>query len=178
MPLSTLMPYFVKFVHLGDASALALVEAAFQGGLLAGGLFMLMSKGFKKKIRAFIVSCLIVFTGYAMVSFTPFGMFWFMAAAALVFSLPLPAGNVSVRTIIQTVVPLELQGRVGSVIMSLASLASPLGMIMSGVLAAIVGTANLFLGSALLGILVLVPSWFLTDIRHAEDMPAKIDSHN
>ena len=40
------------------------------------------------------------------------------------------------------------------------------------------GTANLFLGSALLGILVLVPSWFLTDIRHVEDMQAKIDSHN
>jgi DHA3 family macrolide efflux protein-like MFS transporter len=178
MPLSTLMPYFVRFVHLGTASDLAMVEAVFQGGLLAGGLFMFMSKGFKKKIPAFVVSGLVIFTGYAIVSFTPIGMFWFMAAAGLVFSLPLPAANVSVRTIIQTVVPLELQGRVSSVTMSLASLASPLGMIMSGALATYVGTANLFLGSALLGILVLVPFWFLTDIRHVEDMQAKIDSHN
>lgn len=178
MPISTLLPYFVRFVHLGAASDLAMVEAVVQGGLLAGGLFMLMSKGFHKKILAFVVSILISLIGYAIVSFTPLGLFWFMAAAGLVFSLPVPVGNVSVRTIIQTVVPLELQGRVSSVIMSLASLASPLGMIMSGALATYVGTTNLFLGSALLGILVLVPSWFLTDIRHVEDMQAKIASQN
>jgi DHA3 family macrolide efflux protein-like MFS transporter len=175
MPISTLLPYFVKFVHFGTASDLAMVEAVVQGGLLAGGLFMLVNKGFKKKIPAFVISISISLIGYAIVSFTPLGLFWFMAAAGVVFSLPVPVANVSVRTIIQTVVPLKIQGRVSSVIMSLASLASPLGMIMSGALANYVGTANLFLGSAILGILVLVPSWFLTDIRYVEDMQAKIE---
>jgi DHA3 family macrolide efflux protein-like MFS transporter len=174
MPISTLLPYFVKFDHLGVASDLAMVEAVIQGGLLAGGLFMLISKGFKKKIAAFVISILIYLIGYAIVSLTPLGLFWFMAVAGLVFSLPVPIANVSVRTIIQTVVPLKIQGRVSSVIMSLASLASPLGMIMSGALANYVGTANLFLGSALLGVLVLVPSWFLTDIRHVEDMQTNV----
>lgn len=168
-PFSTLMPYFVRFVHFGAASDLAMVEAVFQGGMLIGGLFMFMSKGFNKKIRAFVISCLIIFTGYAAISFTPTGAFWFMAAVGLVLCLPLPAANVSVRTIIQTVVPLELQGRVSAVIMSLASLAMPLGMVLSGVLADRVGTANLFLGAAIVGITVLLPSWFLTDIRHVED---------
>jgi DHA3 family macrolide efflux protein-like MFS transporter len=174
MPISTLLPYFVKFVHLGAASDLAMVEAVIQGGLLAGGLFMLTNKGFTKKIPAFVISILVSLIGYAIVSFTPLGLFWFMAVAGLVFSLPIPVGNISVRTMIQTAVPLKIQGRVSSVIMSLASLASPLGMIISGVLANYVGTANLFLGSALLGILVLVPSWFLTDIRHVGDMEANI----
>jgi MFS transporter, DHA3 family, macrolide efflux protein len=173
MPISTLLPYFVKFVHLGSAGDFALVEAVIEGGMLGGGLFMLANKGFKKKIPAFVVSILISLIGYAIVSFTPLGLFWFMAAAGIVFSLPIPVANISVRTIIQTVVPLEIQGRVSSVIMSLASLASPLGMIMSGVLANYVGTANLFLGSAILGILVLLPSWFLTDIRYIEDIQAK-----
>ena len=174
MPISTLLPYFVKFDHLGVASDLAMVEAVIQGGLLAGGLFMLINKGFKKKIAAFVISILISLIGYAIVSLTPLGLFWFMAVAGLMFSLPVPIANVSVRTIIQTVVPLKIQGRVSSVIMSLASLASPLGMIMSGALANYVGTANLFLGSALLGVLVLVPSWFLTDIRHVEDMQTNV----
>lgn len=176
MPISTLLPYFVKFVHLGAANDLAMVEAVIQGGMMVGGLFMLVNKGFKKKIPAFVISIVISFIGYAIVSFTPLGLFWFMAAAGLVFSLPFPVANVSVRTIIQTVVPLKVQGRVSAVIMSLASLASPLGMIMSGALANYVGTANLFLGSALLGIIVIVPSWFLTDIRYVEieDIQTKI----
>jgi DHA3 family macrolide efflux protein-like MFS transporter len=168
MPISTLLPYFVRFVHLGAASDLAMVEAVIQGGMLIGGLFMLMNKGFKKKIPTFVICILMSLVGYAIVSFTPLGWFWFMAAAGLVFSLPVPVANISVRTIIQTAVPLKIQGRVSAVIISLASLASPLGMIMSGALANYVGTANLFLGSALLGILVLVPSWFLTDIRYVE----------
>jgi hypothetical protein len=51
-------------------------------------------------------------------------------------------------------------------------------MIMSGALANYVGTANLFLGSAMLGILVLVPSWFLTDIRYVENMETHTELDN
>lgn len=172
MPLSTLLPYFVRFDHFGGAGDLALVEAVLQGGMLAGGFLMLMLGGFKRKIRAFVAACIIVFAGYAVVSFTPTGWIWFMAAATLILSLPLPAANISVSTIIQMVIPLEFQGRVTAVIGSLASLASPVGMIMAGVLASYVGTASLFLGCAVAGILVLVPAWFLTDIRHVEEMKA------
>ncbi len=93
----------------------------------------------------------------------------------LLGSATILAANISVRTILQTVVPLEIQGRVVSVVMSLASLATPLGMILSGVLAEYVGTANLFLGCALIGILIMAPSWFLTDIRYVEDMQKASD---
>lgn len=171
-PLSTLLPYFVKFAHSGNAGDLALVEVALQVGMLAGGVFMLMGKGFKKKIPAFVVSCLVVFAGYALLSFAPTGAFWFMAAAGFALAFPLPIANVSTSTILQTVVPLGMQGRVNAVVMSLASLATPIGMILSGVLANYFGTANLFLASAIAGIVVLLPSWFLTGIRHVESAPA------
>ncbi len=170
VPFSTLLPFYVKFDHLGEVADLALIEAFLQAGVLAGGALMLLSRGFKRKIAAFICSILISLVGYALISFTPTGFFWFMAVAVLIHALPVPVANVSVRTILQTVVPLELQGRVSSVVISLASLATPLGMILSGVLASSVGTANLFLGCALIGILITAPSWFLTDIRRVENM--------
>lgn len=172
MPVSTLLPYFIKYIHLGAANELALVEAAIQGGFLVGGMFMLVNKGFKRKISAFIISIAVSFTGYILLSFTPLGLFWFMAVAGLIFGIPFPIANVSARTIIQTVVPLHIQGRVSSVVTSLASLASPLGMILSGALANYIGTANLFLAFAVLGILVLVPSWIMTDIGRLEDNPS------
>jgi DHA3 family macrolide efflux protein-like MFS transporter len=178
MPIVTLLPYYIKFDHLGGVGDLALIEAFLQGGFFAGGAFMLLTKGFSKKIAAFVGSIIISLAGYAIISFTPIGLFWFMAIAALIHTVPVPVANISVRTILQTVVPLEIQGRVGSVVMSLASLATPVGMILSGALAKYVGTSNLFLASALIGILITVPSWFLTKIRHVENMQENMGSQD
>lgn len=175
-PFSTLLPYFVRFGHSGGVAELALVEAFLQAGFFAGGAFMLLTKGFSNRIAAFTGSILVAFVGYAAISFTPTGLFWFMAIAALMFTIPIPLANVSVRTILQTVVPLEMQGRVTSVVISLASLATPLGMVLSGALATYVGTSSLFLGCALIGALITISSWFLTEIRHVEKMQEKAES--
>ena len=137
---------------------------------------MLLTKGFSNKIAAFTGSILVAFVGYAAISFTPTGYFLFIAATALVFTVPIPIANVSVRTILQTVVPLEMQGRVMSVVISLSSLATPLGMILSGVSATYVGTSNLFLACALTGMVVTVTSWYLTGIRHVEKMQERKES--
>jgi len=167
-PLSTLLPYYVNFDHLGEAPDLALVMAFFQGGILAGGLLMSVTKGFKKKMVASTFSIYIIFLGYALVALTPARLFWFMALGGLVMAFCVPVANVSIQTIIQTVVPMKMQGRVNSVTMALASAATPLGMILSGVIVAFTKTANLFLGCAGLGVLVLTLSWLSTDIRHVE----------
>ena len=167
-PLSTLLPYYVKFDHFGEAPDLAIVMAFFQGGILAGGLLMSVMKGFKKKMVAIMSSIYIIFLGYALVALTPTGVFWFMAIGGLVMAFCVPIANVSIQTIIQTVVPMKMQGRVNSVTMALASAATPVGMILSGVIVEFTRTANLFLGCSGLGILVLTLSWFFTDIRHVE----------
>lgn len=169
-PLSTLLPYYVKFDHLGAAPDLAIVMAFFQGGILAGGLLMSMIKGFKKKMVAIMSSIYIIFLGYALVALTPTGLFWFMAIGGVVMAFCVPVANVSIQTIIQTVVPMKMQGRVNSVTMALASAAQPFGMILSGIIVEFTRTANLFLGCSGLGVLVLTLSWFFTGIRHVEKM--------
>jgi len=169
-PLSTLLPYYVKFDHMGEAPDLAVVMAFFQGGILAGGLLMSVIKGFKKKMVAIMSSIYIIFLGYVLVAVTPTGTFWFMALGGLIMAFCVPVANVSTQTIIQTVVPMKMQGRVNAVIMALASAATPLGMILSGLIVEFARTTNLFLGCAGLGILVLTVSWFFTDIKHVEDM--------
>jgi len=85
-------------------------------------------------------------------------------------ALGLPIINVSYMTIIQTVVPVKLQGRVNSVDMALSSAAQPFGMIASGAIAAFVGISSFFLGCAVLGLLTLTLSWFFTVIRYVGKM--------
>ena len=169
-PLSTLLPYYVKFDHLGEAPDLAFVIAFLQGGIIAGGLLMSVTKGFKNKMTAVVASIYVIFAGYALIALTPTGLFWFMATSALILAICLPIANVSTQTIIQTAVPLEMQGRVNSVTMALASAAQPFGMILAGTIVEFTKTANLFLACATTGILILTLSWLFTDIKHVEQM--------
>jgi len=170
MPLPTLSAYYVRVDHLGEAKDLAFIGASFQGGMLAGGLLMSVIKGFKKKMVVTAVFLYIGSLAYGIVALTPQGMFWLMAAGVLVIGFSLPIINVSIQTIMQTVIPVNIFGRVNSVISSLANVASPLGMVLSGPLAETVGTANLYKSCSILEALSLTLLWLFTDIRQVEKM--------
>jgi hypothetical protein len=66
-----------------------------------------------------------------------------------------------------------MQGRVTSVIMALASAATPAGMILSGIIVGFIRTADLFLGCAVSGMLIIAAAWFLTDIRQVEKLESQ-----
>jgi DHA3 family macrolide efflux protein-like MFS transporter len=169
-PLGTLLPYYVKFDHLGEVTDLAFVEAALQGGILAGGVLMSIIKEFKRKMVVTMISLYMIFGGYALAALTPTSLFLFMATALLAAAIFIPIVNVLFATIIQTAVPLKMQGRVNSVDMGLSSAAQPLGMILSGLIIEFTRASTLFLSCAAIGALTLTASWFLTDIRHVEKL--------
>jgi len=173
-PLFTLLPYYVKFDHFGEAADLALVMAVLQGGLLVGGIFMSVHKGFTKKMRIIIPILCIVYLGFTLITLTPTGVFWFMAFGAFVMSIGIPVVNVLVWTIFQTVIPLEMQGRVNSVSMALSAAATPLGIILAGALVEFTGTGNLFMACIGLGLLTIAVSWFFTEVRYVDQMEQTI----
>jgi len=179
IPFDTLVPYYVKVEHLGGAESLALIMASAQGGMLAGGALMSVMKGFKRKMTAIMAFLYVIFLGYTLVAITPTGLFWFMALGALILGFGAAPANVSLATIMQTVVPLKMQGRVQSVSMALASAAAPLGMVMSGAVVGFTGTTKLYLGCVVAGVSVATLAWFLTDIRNVEGLEQKtLDSEN
>jgi len=169
VPISTLLSYFVKFDHFGGVNELALVMAASQAGVFVGGILMILVKEFKRKMLATVACIAIAYLGYALLAVTPTGLFWFMAIGAFILDVTIAPANITLRTIIQVVVPAEMQGRVNSVLMSFASAASPFGMILAGTIVGYTGTTNLFLACAATGTIVLLLSWLFTDMRHAEE---------
>jgi len=169
-PLGTLLPYYVRFDHFGAASDLAFVMAFIQGGMLAGGSIMSVIKVSKRKTTIIASSIYVLFLGYILVALTPTGLFWFMATSGFIQTFCIPIIDVLAMTILQTVVPVEMQGRVTSVTVSLAHAAQPIGMFLSGVVTVFIGTANFFLGCAGLGLMILTLSWFFTEIRYVEKL--------
>jgi len=170
IPFETLAPYYVKFEHFGGAENLALIMAAAQGGMLIGGAMMSATKGFKRKMVATMAFIYVIFLGYALVAVTPVGLFWFMAIGAFILGFGAAPANVLLATIMQTAIPLKMQGRVNSVMGSLASAATPIGMMLSGAIVVFTGTTRLFLGCVIAGVSVSTLSWFLTSIKHVEEL--------
>ena len=168
-PLTTLLPYFIKFDHLGGASDLALVEAMFEGGMLAGGLAMSIVGLFKRKASAIVTSFYIIFLGYLLIALAPTGSFWFMGTVGLFAALFIPVLNVLAATITQTVIPLDMQGRVNSVNLALVTAATPIGMIASGAIVEFVSTNYLFVGCALAGMIAVTLAWLFTGLKQVED---------
>jgi DHA3 family macrolide efflux protein-like MFS transporter len=169
-PLGTLLPYYVKFDHFGTASDLAFVIAFIQGGMLAGGSIMSIIKVTKRKTTIIASSMYVLFLGYILIALTPTGLFWFMATSGFIQTFCIPMIDVLAMTILQTVVPVEIQGRVTSVTVSLAHAAQPIGMFLSGIVTVFIGTANFFLGCAGLGLMTLTLSWFFTEVRYVEEL--------
>jgi DHA3 family macrolide efflux protein-like MFS transporter len=169
-PLSTLLPYYVKFDHFGAASDLAFVMAFIQGGMLVGASMMSVIKVSRRKTILIVSSMYISFLGYILVALTPTGLFWFMAASGFILTLCIPIVDVLAMTVLQTAVPIEMQGRVTSVTVSLAHAAVPIGMFLSGIITVFTGTATFFLGCAVLGLAVLTLSWFFSEIRYVEEL--------
>ncbi|HSV48998.1 MAG TPA: hypothetical protein VLH35_01670, partial [Candidatus Acidoferrales bacterium] len=167
-PLTTLLPYFVMFDHLGGAADLALVEALFEGGMLAGGLAMSIVGVFKRKAPIIALSFYAIFIGYLLIALSPTGAFLFMGTMGLIAAIFIPILNVLAATITQTVIPLDMQGRVNSVNLALVTAATPIGMIASGAFVEFVNTSYLFAGCAVIGIISITFMWLFTGLRHVE----------
>lgn len=131
---------------------------------------MSVTKGFKRKMVATMAFIYVIFLGYALVAVTPVGLFWFMAIGAFILGFGVAPANVLLATVMQTAIPLKMQGRVNSVMGSLASAATPIGMMLSGAIVVFTGTTRLFLGCVIAGVSVSTLSWFLTSIKHVEEL--------
>ncbi|MHA2295697.1 MAG: MFS transporter [Candidatus Hodarchaeales archaeon] len=172
VPLITLLPYYVNVNHLGEALDLAFVIALFQGGIMFGSLYMIIKNGFEKKARKIFWIIFAQNVGYFVIAITP-ANFLIIGLAMLIIGLATSIVNITFMTILQTAVPLEMQGRVSAVVIGIIGAITPLGMIYSG-LAEFIGVVPLFLLSAILALVVLISSYVFTDVRHLDETIKRI----
>ncbi len=151
MPFNTLIPFYVEIFHSGNALDLALVMALYQGGLFFGALLTTIKKKWKHMQLIILIGFILGDIGYIIVTFTPIGLFLMIGIGAFILGAMIPVVNVMLLTLIQTQIPPDKQGRVISILVSIASAIVPVGTIISGPLAEIIGIINLYFFSAILG---------------------------
>ncbi len=175
-PAVALMPLYVTDYFNGGAVEFGMIQSATGLGILAGGIVLGVWGGFKKRIYTMIVG--LVWMGIFIFSFSQVPPTWFYVALVLFFlaTAAMPLANGSIQAIMQVQVPPELQGRVFTLLGTLAMAMSPLGLVIAGPAADILGVRFWFaLGGVLCatsGIMML----FLPAIMNLEREPLTAES--
>ena len=164
-PLVTLLPLFVTQVHGGGTSQYALILAFLHGGTIVGALATSIKKKWTHKIRIIFISTILIMAGYLVISLAPRGIFFMIFIGGAIAGITMPIINSLSQTFMQTVVPKDKFGRITSIDWFLSNLMSPIGVIISGPIALILGIPNLLLFSAIIGLITPVSLWCFTKIR-------------
>jgi len=173
MPFTTLMSLFVLIDHSGNATDFALVSAFLQAGIVIGAIIASTKKHWKHKELIILWSVFIGIGGYSITILAPTGNFLLMGIGALIHASMIPIANTMFLTILQTNVPPESQGRVFSIVVSIAAAVTPLGMIISGPLAALLGIRLLFIMVLCLQFACVMVTWFFTNLKDIIRQEAK-----
>jgi DHA3 family macrolide efflux protein-like MFS transporter len=167
-PLSTLLQYFILIFHDGDALNLALVNALINGGMVAGGVLTSIKKDWNKKVFIIVGGLLVFNLGYSILGFVPFGFFLLMGITGFFMGLCLPLINTMLMTLMQMKVPAQKIGRVTAINSTLAMAISPLGTIIAGPIADLLGIQNLFILCGVFGIIITLIVWIFSDMKEIE----------
>ena len=170
MPINALFPLMSMGYFGGTTTHAAIAETAFSAGMLVGGLVLGVWGGFKRRTRTLGFSVLLMGLGFAASGLLPTSGFIGFAVFCVVMGFAAPFQGVQTALFQERIAP-ECLGRVFSLSMSMMSVAMPVGLMLSGAFAEVIGVHNWFLisGVLVMGISVLLMS--LPSIRSLDEKP-------
>ena len=168
-PFNVLLPYYVKFIHDGTAFDLAILMFSFQIASMIGALITSIKKDWKHKIKINIIGASMYFAGYFAFIFAPKGNFLFMIIGNIPGTIIFPITVALYLEILQTKVSKDKIGRIMSIDHMISMAIAPIGALIAGPLAELLGVVYLFYICALIGLMFPILIWLLTKIRDLED---------
>jgi DHA3 family macrolide efflux protein-like MFS transporter len=169
-PALSLQPLLVTEHFGGDALQLAWLQSAFGVGMVAGGITLSVWGGFKRRAVTGLVALGLNGVGLALVGVAPANSFP-LAVGAMFFAWFMnPIANGSLFAVLQTIVPAEMQGRVFTLLNSAAGAMIPVGLVIAGPLADLLGVRFWFLAAGVAMGVMAVAALFVPAITRLEDM--------
>ncbi len=171
MPINALFPLMSMGYFGGTTTHAAIAETAFSAGMLVGGLVLGAWGGFRRRILTLGLSVMLMGAGFAGSGLLPAWGFAGFAALCVVMGFAAPFHGVQTAIFQERIAP-ECLGRVFSLSMSLMSLAMPIGLMLAGAFAEVIGVHTWFLISGLLVIGIAFLMMSVPAIRALDDRPA------
>jgi len=144
-PAFSLSPLLVTQYFKGGIWHLSMVESVFSIGVVAGGSLLSLWGGFKHQIKTILMGIGGMGIGILLITFAAPEGFSLAVIGMGITGFMVPIANGPIISIIQARVAPDMQGRVLSVVSSLASAMTPLGMLAAAPVAERFGIRTWFL---------------------------------
>jgi DHA3 family macrolide efflux protein-like MFS transporter len=156
----------------GGAAQFGWLSSALGVGLIVGGAALGAWGGFRKRIVTTLAAMTALGVAVIAVGLTPPSSFlWALISMACV-GLIAPLVNGPVFAILQATIAPDYQGRVFSLIGSLAGAAAPIGLIMAAPVAEIVGVGAWYLAAGMACVAMGIAGFFAPALMRIEDASA------
>jgi len=169
MPAMSLLPLMVTQHFGGGVWQLGWMNSANGLGFVAGGVVLSLWGGFKRRTVTSVLGLFGVGLGSLAFGLVPSSAFGLAIVFMFLRTSMLPLVRGSIVAIFQTSVPPDMQGRLFTLLMSVISLAPPLGLAIGGLLAEAYGVRVLFVLGGV-GCMLMALVWALTpSVLYLED---------
>jgi DHA3 family macrolide efflux protein-like MFS transporter len=153
-PALSLQPLLVTEHFYGDALQLAWMQSAFGVGMVAGGITLGIWGGFKRRAVTGLLALALNGVGLAVVGLAPEGAFPLAVGASLFAWFMAPFANGAIYALLQAAVPADMQGRVFTLVQAGSGAMVPLGLVIAGPVADVLGVQAWFLIAGLVMMLI------------------------
>jgi DHA3 family macrolide efflux protein-like MFS transporter len=144
MPAFTLLPILVTTHLEGEVLKLGWLNSAFGLGMIVGGLLLGAWGGFKRRIVTGLVGILIAGAATLGLGFTSVSLFLLGLTCCFLVGMGLSFGNGPIMAALQSLVAKDMQGRVFSLMGSISSIMTPLGLALASPLTDAIGISTMF----------------------------------
>ncbi|HAX68926.1 MAG TPA: MFS transporter [Anaerolineae bacterium] len=167
-PTSALTPLLVtKYFNLG-ALELGSLDSLFGVGMIAGGVTLGLWGGFKKKIVTSLTGIALFSFAILAIAAAPADKFWIMLVSMSVFGFLMPLVNGPIHALFQSVVEPEMQGRVLSLVGSVAQAMMPLSLIVAGPVTDATSYQAWFWVAGILNLAIALAGFFIPALMNIE----------
>ncbi len=169
VPAFSLLPLLVLERLQGDATQLGWITSAFGVGMLAGGILLGAWGGFSRRIVTTMAGMVALGLGVLAVAATPSGAFPWLLGAMLFVGLTVPLVNGPVHAILQATIAPEFQGRVFTLLGSLAGATAPVGLLFAAPVAELVGVGTWYVAGGIACIAMGVTGFLVPALMRIEE---------
>jgi DHA3 family macrolide efflux protein-like MFS transporter len=149
-PVAVLFSLVITQKFGADAWRLGVNDAVFAAGMLLGSVLMMTWGGFKNRSKTIAIGCAVMSAGTIAYGLVP--DYWLFVAVTGLIGLSMPMFNTPAMVILQEKVDNEYLGRVMSITTMTMTLGMPVGLLIFGPLADVIGLwlEFVFTGTAML----------------------------
>jgi DHA3 family macrolide efflux protein-like MFS transporter len=168
-PSMALMPLLVTEYFQGGVLHLAWLESAVGVGLVTGGVTLGIWGGFKRRMVTAMMALTLLGVGMVGIGFTPVSAFPLAVGGMFLVGLAISYVTSLRLAVLQASVPPEMQGRVITVALNGTAATDPIGLMIAGPLANMLGVGIWYVLGGIITLIMGIGSFFVPAIMQIED---------